>query len=431
MEGFPVRKLLLMLAFFVTTHGLAAADALKLRDDAPERYVVVKGDTLWEISARYLDHPWSWPQLWKFNREQIRDPHWIYPGDLIVLDRSGASPSLSLVRGDRHGMNTVKLSPGARSTSLTDGPVPTIPLSAIHPFLSQPRVVSAGDLDSAAFVLGTNEERLALARGDEVYATAGKPQTTRWTILRPGKALVDPDTGETLGYEVEYIGDAVTIKTGMPQKIRITHSAQEILPRDKLLPADDEERFEYLPHPPEKDIEGRIVSAYGGVSDTGRYQTVVLNRGRRDGLEPGHVLAVHHTGRTVNLRDPETDPPSRWAYLDKGCIRSGEKVTSGEFYDPRKVMTDCKSGTGEAGPWVYLDVGCIKPGKKVAFGDFFNPRDVYDPKCGNGAIMPDSMQLPDERTGLVMVYRVYDKVSYALIMQSSRPVYLLDSVRRP
>ena len=277
-----MRQLIASLALVLAAP--AFADTLKLQDNAPDRYVVVKGDTLWDISGKFLKDPWRWPQIWNLNRDEIKDPHWIYPGDLIVLDKSGKEPRLSLVKGDKHGMTHVKLSPGVRTTEIGGDVIPAIPIRVIHPFLAQPRVVAKDAMDGAPFILGTNAERVVLGAGDDAFATGGPAGVTRWNVLRPGKTLKDPETGELLGYEVEYLGDARTTVAGAPQKIRITQSAQEILPKDKLVAADETTTFEYLPRAPEAKVNARIISAYGGLSDSGRYQTVVLNRGSRDGL---------------------------------------------------------------------------------------------------------------------------------------------------
>jgi hypothetical protein len=382
----------------------ALADTLKLQDNAPDTYVVVKGDTLWDISGRFLKDPWRWPQIWNLNREEIKNPHWIYPGDLIVLDRSGKEPRLSLVRGGTNGMRTVKLSPGVRATDIDGEAIQSIPIRVIHPFLSQPRVVPQGAFDDAPFILGSNTERVVLAAGDDAFATGGKDGVTRWNVLRPGKPLTDPETGEVLGYEVEYLGDARTLVAGAPQKIRITQSAQEILPRDKLVEADDSTTFEYMPHAPEGKINGRIISAYGGLSDSGRYQTVVINRGSRDGLEPGHVLTVFREGLAVTLTRDEKD---RMTWVN-------EKT----------------AGVPNGGAWLYNDVRCLKENGKVTYNQTADVRSAFRSTClGNSN--DRAIKLPDTRSGLVMVYRVYDRVSYALIMQSDGPVYLLDTVKTP
>jgi hypothetical protein len=402
MEGSPVRQLVVSLALLLAAPALA--DTLKLQDNAPDKYVVVKGDTLWDISGRFLKDPWRWPQIWNMNREEIKNPHWIYPGDMIVLDRSGKEPRLSLVKGDKSGMTTVKLSPGVRATDIGSEAVPSIPIRVIHPFLSQPRVVPQGAFDGAPFILGSNAERVVLGAGDDAFATGGKPGVTRWNVLRPGKVLKDPETGEVLGYEVEYLGDARTLVEGAPQKIRITQSAQEILPKDKLIEADSTTTFEYIPHAPEGKINGRIISAYGGLSDSGRYQTVVINRGSRDGLEPGHVLAVFREGQAVTLTQDEKD---RMAWVN-------EKST----------------GVPDGAAWLYNDVRCLNQNSKVTYDQAADAQNTFRDTCLS-ASSENAIKLPDAHSGLVMVYRVYDRVSYALIMQSAGPVYLLDTVKNP
>ncbi|HET9462706.1 MAG TPA: LysM peptidoglycan-binding domain-containing protein [Thiobacillus sp.] len=397
-----MRQFVISLALLLAVPALA--DTLKLQDNAPDTYVVVKGDTLWDISGRFLKDPWRWPQIWNLNREEIRNPHWIYPGDLVVLDRSGKEPRLSLVKGGQNGLQTVKLSPGVRATDIAADAIPAIPIRVIHPFLSQPRVVSKGALDDAPFILGSNAERVVLGAGDDAFATGGKDGVTQWNVLRPGKTLKDPETGEVLGYEVEYLGDARTLVEGAPQKIRITQSAQEILPRDKLVEADDSTTFEYIPHAPESTISGRIISAYGGLSDSGRYQTVVINRGSREGLEPGHVLAVFREGQAVTLSRDEKDRMT-W-------------------------VNEKSAGIPDGGAWLYNDVRCLKQNSKVTYDQSVDARNTFRSTClGNDS--KNAVKLPDARSGLVMVYRVYDRVSYALIMESDGPVYLLDTVTTP
>jgi len=258
-------------------------------------------------------------------------------------------------------------------------------------------------MDDAPFILGTNAERVVLGAGDDAFATGGKAGVTRWNVLRPGKALKDPETGEALGYEVEYLGDARTVVEGAPQKIRITQSAQEILPKDKLVEADDATTFEYMPHAPEAKVNARIISAYGGLSDSGRYQTVVLNRGSKDGLEPGHVLAVYREGQAVQLTRDEKD---RMAWVNQ------------------------KAGVPNGGAWLYNDVRCLKENGKVTYDQAAEVSHAFRTTCLS-ARDDRSVKLPDARSGLVMVYRVFDRVAYALIMESDGPVYLLDTARNP
>lgn len=400
-----MRKLLSALTLSaIALSAPAWADALEIQENAPDQHVVVKGDTLWDISGKFLTKPWRWPEIWQLNRESIKNPHWIYPGDIIVLDRSGAEPRLRLLKGDAHGLSTVKLSPSVREEKIESGAIQTIPISAIHAFLSQPRVVSAGALDAAPFILGSNDERVIFAKGDEAYATGGPAGVSRWNILRPGKALKDPETGEVLGYEVEYIGDARTLSPGAPQKIQITRTAQEALAKDKLVAAVDSDTFEYMPRSPENNVNGRIISAYGGVSDTGRYQTVVLNRGSNHGLAPGHVLAIYHTGSTIQLSKAEQ-----------------EKMT---------WLASRNANVPDGGAWLYSDVRCLKNAdSKLTYDQRADLKTVTRVGCLEND--ESKVKLPDARTGLVMVYRVFDKVSYALVMQSDGPVFLLDTVKNP
>lgn len=429
-----MRQLVISLALLMAIP--ASADTLKLQDNAPDRHIVVKGDTLWDISGRFLKDPWRWPQIWNLNREDIKNPHRIYPGDLIVLDRSGKEPRLSLVKGSQNGLQTVKLSPGARATDISDATIPAIPIGAIHAFLTQPLLVSDGELENAPQIVGTNEEHVIMTAGDTVYATSDASDTTRWQIYRQGQALTNPDNGELLGHEAEYLGEAETLAPGNPQKLRITRVTQEILPKDKLIPAQEHTQFEFVPRAPEKPVSGKVISAYGleGKANSGRYQTVVLNRGAADGLVPGHVLSVSRAGKAIKMdKKSRKDGRQRWVYLDSGCTKPGKKVSFDQAYEPSEVMEDCKpDAAASSGPWAYVDVGCLKPGKKVSFNQFFDPREVYDRGCAEKKqVAATSVQLPDERTGLVMVYRVFDHVSYALIMESDGPVYLLDSVQNP
>lgn len=396
-----MRQLVASLVLMLATPALA--DTLRLQDNAPDTYVVVKGDTLWDISGKFLKDPWRWPQIWNLNREQIKNPHLIYPGDLIVLDRSGKDPRLSLVRGGAHGLTTVKLTPGARVTEIGGDAIPAIPIRVIHPFLAQPRVIPQGAMDTAPYILGTNAERVVLGAGDDAFATGGPAHVVRWNVLRSGKALRDPETGDTLGYEVVYLGDARTITPGAPQKIRVTRSAQEILPRDKLVEADDTTTFEFMPRAPEAKIRARIISAYGGLSDSGRYQTVVLNRGSRDGLESGHVLAVYREGQAVQLTREEKE---------------------------KMVWANQQSGVPDGAAWLYNDVRCLTETGKVTYDQVVEARQAFRATCLS-ATDDRSVKLPDARSGLLMVYRVFDRVSYALIMQSDGPVYLLDTARNP
>lgn len=392
----------LLVSLILAMSASAHADTPDFSANAPDRHVVAKGDTLWDISGRFLNNPWLWPKVWDVNREAIANPHLIYPGDVIVFDR--LNQRLRIERGDGSGMQTVKLSPDGRVTPLDDDAIPPVPMRAIHPFLAQPRVVDMGALDRAPFVLGNNiDEKVIFGAGDDAYATGGPEGVTRWSLLRPGQTLTDPETGEPLGVEVEYLGDARTLVEGAPQKIRVTRSVQEIKPDDKLAATDESLRFDFQPRAPQDDIRGRILAAYGGVSESGLHQTVLINRGARDGLEPGHVLAVYSEGLAVTLTRKQATQVA-WA--------SGA------------------AGAPDQGAWLASDVRCLKEGKRASYSQSANLRDSFRNTCLTNSDA-NAVKLPDARSGLVMVYRVFDRVAYALIVESSGPVYLLDAVKNP
>jgi hypothetical protein len=201
-----------------------------LQPNAPNEYTVVKGDTLWGISGRFLKDPWKWPQIWEANRDQIKDPHWIYPGNVIRLDTSGASPRLTM-GGGRGGVdggpsggteaqaqaNVVVVEPRVRVEPLQEA-IPTIPGSVIGPFLTQPLVVEAGALDSAPAIVATEESRVIVGQGDLAYADRiGLQAPVNWQVFRQGRTLVDPDTGEVLGVEAKCVGDARVRRFGNPR----------------------------------------------------------------------------------------------------------------------------------------------------------------------------------------------------------------------
>jgi hypothetical protein len=362
-----------------------AASSSDLKDTAPDRYTVVEGDTLWGISGRYLKEPWRWPELWKMNQEQIRNPHRIYPGDVLVLDRSGHEARLRMAN-----VPSEKLAPRIRAEALAPKAVSSISPAVIGPFLSKPLVVSQGELDSAARIIATQENRVAVSVGDVAYAEGmAKNKNEIWQIFRRGDALVDPETKETLGYEAIYLGEARARKhDGDVTTIEITKSAQEIYQNDRLLPARELPTFAYVPHAPQKSVKGRIISAYGNLQETGPNSIVALSRGSKDGLEVGHVLAIYRS-------------------------------QSSSRYTQRTAPLYGRSGiTGNDEPRTY-------------YGGQITPRDA--PLYARGAPISESdlAKLPDERYGLIMVFRTFDRAAYGLVMQASRPVAVHDIVANP
>jgi hypothetical protein len=364
----------------------AWADVIQLRENHPDRYVVVKGDTLWDISARFLRDPWLWPQVWKMNREQIRNPHLIYPGDVVVLDLSGATPQLRLLR------ETVKLEPGVRIEPLDKEAIPTIAPSVIAPFLSQPLIVGKEELDDAPKIVGAQDGRLLLAPGMKVYVDeVADGDGINWQIFRPGRTLIDPDTKEDLGIETIYLGDARTTKYGKPATVELLRTKQDVALEDRLITPSDAVLQSFVPHAPDEEIRGRILSTYEGASSVGKHSIVAINRGTADGMEEGHVLAIYREGTAL--------PPAK----------GKEGAAKSEGYVDLERNEDGSLKRDEQGR-VQTRVGS----RRV-----------------DGQPEAEEIKLPDERVGLLMVFRTFERVSYALVMQSERHIQAPDIVATP
>ena len=273
----------------------AAEQTSLLAEQAPHRYTVVRGDTLWGISARFLKEPWRWPEIWRMNRQQIRNPQRIHPGDVIVLNRDAdGKPYLSV--------ETNKLEPKIYSRPNVEA-IPSIAPNVIEPFLSAPLIVEANGLDNAATIVSTQQDRVYLGNGDSAYVRNADPLVRDWQVYRDGKALRDPaDPQRILGYEAFYLGTARQTRPGNPATFEVIMAKQEIGRDDRLIPATKPALINYVPHKPDTLIDGNIVSVYGGVGVAGRGSIVLFNRGTRDGIEIGHVLALERN-RTVFERD--------------------------------------------------------------------------------------------------------------------------------
>jgi hypothetical protein len=378
-----VRKSIIALAFLLSGAALGQAPSapLTIKPDAPDRYTVVPGDTLWGISQRYTDSPWRWPELWNLNREQIRNPHLIYPGYVIVLDRErgqltiggadrptptapgadptppAATPGTATPGSAAGAPGTVKIGPRVRAESLAKQEIPSIPSSAIEPFLSRPLVIEPDGLEKGPTIIATQSDRVLLAAGNSAYVRGiGKSKDDVWYVYRKGNPLVDPDTNQTLGYEAVYLGTAQLTRPGEPATVTLTETVVEVGAGDKLVAAGRPQSVNYAPRAPSSQIKGRVMAIYGGVGkvgEAGPQQIISINRGKADGLEVGHVLALYNLGGTVRDTTKRQDDPAA------------------------------------------------------------------------------RIQLPDERAGLAFVFRVFDRVSYALIMQITRPVAALDVVQTP
>ncbi len=323
-----------------------------LSPNAPDTHTVKRGDTLWDISSIFLTSPWRWPELWGMNKAQIANPHLIYPGQVLRLVKSDGRARLELVQGD--GSDVVRLSPQVRDTSADAEAIASIPNRIIEPFLSQPAVVSAGELAKYPRIVAAQEGRVFLGRGDTAYARGiADERIERYNVFRPARPLYDPDDTARktpIAYEAFYLGTAHMAKGGEVATLRIRESTREIGVGDRLIPISRQPVLSYVPRRPEKAIDGRIVSIYSGLNQTGTQSVVTLNRGTRHGVEMGHVLALLETGETV---------------LDR-------TVQKREF-----------------------------------------------------------IKLPDERIGEMFVFRVFDDISYALVMRVTKPVRVGDRFIQP
>ena len=324
----------------------------------PETYIVRKGDTLWDISNTFLRDPWFWPEIW-YKNPQVNNPHLIYPGDELAIIYVGGQKRIQLTRRGEtgsalanSGLTIVKLSPRIRAQSI-DASIPSIPIESIRQLLQKPLAIEEEELANAAYILDSRDNHLANSLDDTLYVrnldTTGNG---RYQIFRPNKPLIDSDTGEVLGYEALYIGEAKLEKAGDPASVRVTSQAREILRDDRLLPIDNSNlERDFFPRPPKEYITGNIISLLDGISQLGQYQTVAINLGLRDGITTGNVLAVKREGKVV---------------IDR--------------YEEEKNFM---------------------------------------------------VKLPDERSGLIMVIRAYDKMSYALIMDVNTPIRLNEVVHTP
>lgn len=312
----------------------------ELSPDAPDRYTVKRGDTLWDISGLYLRRPWRWPELWGMNLQQIRNPHLIFPGQVLVLNKANGRAWLSL---DQGAVPTVRLSPRVRSENLAETAIPPIPLNVIAPFLNEALIVNENSLAGAARIVAGPENRVLLSQGDRAYARGqygeagkqsgqpllleqGSPRLFR--VFRNAVPLKDPANDEILGYEAQYVGraelergesllngvgtDGATTTQIVPATIDITQTKEEIRVGDRLLAEPPRELPVFIPHAPEPAQQGQVVSAYGNaVRFAAQNQVVAINRGARDGLERGHVLALLKDSGVLRDKTDETNPELR------------------------------------------------------------------------------------------------------------------------
>ncbi len=343
---------------------------VQLQDNAPDRHTVVKGDTLWGISGKFLKTPWRWPEVWRLNKEQIKNPHWIYPGQTIYLDRNApGGPRLSLTPpGETERGGLVRLSPQIRAEARAEQAIPTIRPEDIEPFMLRNMVIGAETFDDAPQIVKSVGERVAFSTADAVYAVGVKPEMGKvFQMFRKGRELRDPsieprpwykwrhnqEDPQIIGYEATYLGDARLLREGEVSRLEIVSAKQEVQVGDYLIPAPPVETVAYVPHAPEQKVEGVVMTLPAGVSEAGKTNVVTLNLGKRHGIEVGHVLAAYKVKET--------------------------------FANPRYKENPLN--------WV--------PGWPKQAG-----------------AEPRTLDIPEERIGLVFVFRVFDGISYGLVMNT-------------
>ena len=332
--------------WFLLLSGICPADEIELNPAHPETYVVTKGDTLWDIAGRFLAKPWQWPEIWHDN-PQVRDPHWIYPGDELTLKFVDGKPRLVVSRPSE-----LRLSPQIR-VSPSEQAIPTIATNVLRPFLTHPKIVGKNELEGAPYLVDFADEHIVGGAGDRIYARAIEQDYPRsYMLFRPGQAYKDVDSGEILGYEALYVAETLLERTGDPATLQISQSQREAIIGDRLVPIEqDKVIMHYIPHAPAKLIRGHILHVVDGVTQIGQYQIVIIDRGAADGLEAGHVLDVLQSGRTQ--------------------------------------------------------------------------RDIVSRQVG------ELVGLPEEKEGILMVFRTFDRLSFALIMKAIRAIHINDAVQTP
>ena len=338
-----MRQLQSLLFFILFLLLLPCAFSLQLRDTAPERYTVQKGDTLWDIAARYLNDPWRWPELWESNKDTIRNPHRIYPGDTLVLTKKPI-PSLRV-------LPVVRLAPAVREEPLPKKPIPPLDMKIIGPFLEQPLLAEPVYWDGMPKVVAMPHDRVSAGANDRIYVYGITEKDHHfWNLYRLGGKLFDPDTEKSIARELRYLGKARLVKANEVSTLELIEFKEEILADDIAMPGFVEYAPDFAPKTPKPGLQGTILKSYRSLREIGRYDVVALNLGKDDGVTEGDVLTV-------------------W----------------------RRAQPIARS--------------LSKTGKKL--------------------------YTPEEKIGLLQVFRVFDNASYALITETQEEIHILDIVRSP
>jgi hypothetical protein len=334
-------------------------DASAINPTAPKSYVVKRGDTLWGIASMFLRDPWLWPEVWYIN-PQVANPHLIYPGDQLALAfGADGRPQIRLERG-----GAARLDPRLRSAP-NEGAIPTIPYGSIAAFLSRPSILTSDQVKHSPYVLAIRNDHEIAGTGNEIYVrNLNAAENARYNVVHIGDPVRDPDDGKVVGYQGVYTGTALVSKRGEVTKAVLVETARETLRGDKVMPADTDVPLNFIPRAPRTNINGQIIAVVDGTETIGQYQVVAINRGARDGIANGNVLAID---------------------------RAGQKV--------RDTYANGASFTRRA-------------------------QDL-------GTSFAKRVQLPDERVGTMLVFKTFDRVSYALILGATDTIHRHDAVHNP
>jgi hypothetical protein len=350
-----------------TSHAANAADANESRmaaagshcaflDNAPDQHVVVTGDTLWGISGKFLQHPWCWPQVWDLNREQIGNPHWIYPGQIVYFDRAAGRLRLGTPVGSSEPAapsSDGRVGPQIRTANVNGRAISSIPANVIEPFLSKPLVITENEMKENPRIMATQEGRVVVGKGDHAYVRGDLKGEKSFQVFRPGTAMKDPDTQKIIGYQAVYLGSVKVTHTRKTDDgadtVEVVSAVEEMAVGDRLSPTEPTPLINYVPHAPAQPTSARIISIYEGVNNAGQNQIVSINRGRQSGVDIGTVLSLYRFGPTI------ADPT-----------------------DKKKMV-----------------------------------------------------KLPDEEYGSLFIFRVFDNISYGLIMEITSPAEAGDVAKSP
>ena len=333
-----------------------------MNPQAPDRYTVKKGDTLWGISGRFLKDPWRWPDIWRLNRDEIRNPHRIYPGDVIVLDKADGQWRLSVETP------ASRMSPTVRTTALDVDAIPSIPPGDIEAYLTKPLITGPDGLAGAPEIVAGRDPRVVRGNSDPVYVAGLDAKAgDLWYIYRKGRTFRPLDSDTFLGEEQRFLGKARVERFADISTVRIASASEEILLGDKLVPAPREQLINYAPHAPQAAVNGQIIALDRDSAEVGRGWIVTIDRGAGDGIDVGAVLAIHRGVPPIQDPRPSKEPD-----------RIKQLLEQTKVYQPDRLLN-----------------------------------------------------VPDERIGLLFVFRVFDYVSYGIVLNTTDPVTVGNYVRKP